>query len=570
VFSRDIAPIVFEACTPCHRAGGPAPFSLATYREVRQRASQIVQVTRSRFMPPWKVEADVGRFVGQRPLASEEIDRLAAWVDAGAPEGDPHDLPRLPAFTDGWLLGVPDLIVTLPEPYVLQAEPTDVFRIFAIPLPITARTFVRGIEFHPGNPRVVHHANIRIDRTPATRELDRKDPLPGYDGLMPRTAGYPDGHFLGWTPGQVAPLVAPDLAWPLEPGSDLVVQLHLQPSGTVEPVRPSIGLYFSDVPPRRTPSILRLGSQGIDIPPGDPRYVIRDEYTLPVDAEILAIQPHAHYRATQIVGTATFPDGSVRRVMHIPNWDFRWQHVYRLVDPIPLPKGTRLSMQYTYDNSAANVRNPEAPPIRVLWGQRSKDEMGDLWFQLLTKSEGDRRLLNEQIARKMTAEDIIGYETMLGVSPGDHELHDDVAMLYLGLGRAQDAVRHFTASAAVRPASAPAHYNLGTALAMAGQLDQAVVEYERALAINADYALALANLGSVLLQQARPGEALRHLERAVTLAPRNVEALNSLSTAYAATGQTDRALQTIDRALRLSPPPALQKLLRERRALLAR
>jgi Flp pilus assembly protein TadD len=543
---------------------------LATYQEVRQRATQILQVTRSRFMPPWKVEPAIGHFQGQRPLTDAELATLTAWVAAGTPEGNRAETPALPRFADGWLLGTPDLIVTIPEPFVLNAEPTDSFRIFAIPIPVKGRTYVRGIEFHPGNPRVVHHANIRVDRTPTSRRLDEADPLPGYDGLMPRTAEYPDGHFLGWTPGQVAPLVGPDLAWTLEPGSDLVVQLHMQPSGAVERVAPSIGLYFSDRPSARTPTILRLGSQGIDIPPGDGRYVIRDAYTLPVDVDILAIQPHAHYRAKEIVGTATFPDGTSRRVMHIRDWDFRWQHVYRLVDPLPLPKGTTLSMEYTYDNSSANVRNPEVPPTRVLWGQRSKDEMGDLWFQLLPKQEKDRARLNAEITQKMVAEDIVGYETMLSVTPGDHELHDDVALLYLGLGKPQDAVRHFRASVQARPDSAPAHYNLGTALAVAAQYDEAVREYERAIALDANYAVAYANLGGVLLQQGRSRDAVARLEKAVQLNPRNAEALNSLSAAYAAEGRVEDALTAIDRALKLNPSDALQKLLRQRRDLLTR
>jgi Flp pilus assembly protein TadD len=567
-FAREVAPIIFEACTPCHRQGGPGPFSLATYKEVRQRAAQIVQVTRSRFMPPWKVEPALGHFEGQRSLTDAEIAMLAAWVAAGTPEGKPDETPPLPAFPDGWLLGTPDLIVTPSEPFVLQAEPTDSFRIFAIPIPVSKRAYVRGIEFHPGNARVVHHANIRVDRTPTSRTLDERDPLPGYDGLMPRTAEYPDGHFLGWTPGQVAPLVGPDLAWTLEPGSDLVVQLHMQPSGAVENVRPEIGLYFGDRPPVRTPSILRLGSQGIDIPPGEGRYVIRDSYRLPVDVDVLAIQPHAHYRAREIIGTATWPDGRSQRVMHIEDWDFRWQHVYRLVQPLSLPKGTTLSMEYTYDNSATNVRNPEVPPLRVLWGQRSKDEMGDLWFQLLPRTEPDRRRMNAEITQKMIAEDIIGYETMLRVDPRDHELHDDVAMLYLGLGKPGDAVKHFRASLDVRGDSPAAHYNLGTALSVAGQFDEAVIEYERAIALDPRYAVAYSNLGSVLLQQGRSRDAVRRLEQAVTLNPQNAEALNSLSVAYAAEGDVEKALATIDRALKLNPSDALQKLLRQRRDLL--
>ncbi|MEO7158861.1 MAG: hypothetical protein ABI039_14945, partial [Vicinamibacterales bacterium] len=392
-FTKDVAPIMFDACVSCHRSGGPGPFPLTTYDEVRRRATQIAQVTRSRYMPPWKVEPAVGHFVGQRLLTDQEITTLDRWAASGTPEGDPTLLPALPPFTDGWLLGKPDLIVKPQAAYSLPAQQADAFRIFAIRLPVTKRTYVTGIEFHPGNARVVHHANIRVDRTAATRRLDEADPLPGYDGLMPRSAEYPDGHFLGWTPGQIAPLVQPELAWTLEPGSDLVVQLHLQPSGAVEDVLPEVGLYFSDRIPLRAPTILRLGSQGIDIPPGESRYVIKDSYLLPVDVQLLAVQPHAHYRATEIRGVAQLPDGSSREVMHIKDWDFRWQHVYREQTPIPLPKGTRLSMEYTYDNSASNPRNPELPPARVFWGQRSSDEMGDLWFQVLASSDADRARL---------------------------------------------------------------------------------------------------------------------------------------------------------------------------------
>ena len=556
-FTRDIAPIVFQSCVSCHRQGGPAPFSLTTYDEVRRRATQIATVTKSRFMPPWKVEPRVSHFVGQDPLTDAQIANLAAWATNGAPQGDPAALPPVPQLPAGWLLGQPDLIVKPTKAFTLQAQPTDTFRIFAIRLPVTKRTYVRGIEFHPGNARVVHHANIRIDRTPATRQLDDADPLPGYDGLMPRSAEYPDGHFVGWTPGQVAPLVGSDLAWTLEPGSDLVVQLHLQPSGAVEEVLPEIGLYFSNRPPTRTPTILRLGSQSIEIPPGDARYVIRDAYTLPVDADLLAIQPHAHYRAREIRGMALFPDGTSRLVMHITDWDFRWQHVYREVTPIPLPKGTRLSMEYTYDNSAENVRNPQLPPAKVYWGQRSNDEMGDLWFQLLATNDHDRELLREQITSKMTVEDIAGYETMLRVDPRDAELHDDVALLYMSVGQMPQAVRHFEASVALKPDSAAAHFNLGTALAQAGRLDDATAAFRAALARRRDYALAHNNLGQVLLAQGKTGEALKHLQEAVRLDAANPQALFGLAEAYAASGSFDLAIETIDRAIKLPMAQAL-------------
>jgi Flp pilus assembly protein TadD len=557
---------VFASCASCHRPGGPGPFSLTTYDEVRRRATQIAEVTRRRFMPPWKVEPGVGHFVGQRPLTDREIAIIEQWSKSGTPEGDPKQVPPVPKFADGWLLGTPDLIVKPDAAFMLPAQQMDAFRIFAIKVPVTRRTYVTGIEFHPGNARVVHHANIRIDRTDATRKLDEADPLPGYDGLMPRSAEYPEGHFLGWTPGQVAPLVQPELAWTLEPGSDLVVQLHMQPSGAAEAVLPEIGFYFTDRVPERTPTILRLGSQGIDIPAGESTYVIRDSYELPVDVDLLAVQPHAHYRAREIRGVARFPDGTSRLVMHIKDWDFRWQHVYRHETPLRLPKGTRLAMEYTYDNSADNPRNPELPPARVFWGQRSRDEMGDLWFQLLAGNENDRAQLASEVTSKMTAEDIVGYETMLKVTPNDAELHDDVALLYLAKGLVANAVRHFEISAVLKPESAAAHFNLGTALAQAGRFESSVAAFRKALALRPDYALAHGNLGRVLLAQSQVGEALKHLQEAVRLDPSNPRSLLGLAEALAARSAYDLAIEMLERATKLSLTEELAKEIFAKRA----
>jgi hypothetical protein len=191
----DIAPIIFDRCGMCHHPGGAAPFSLLTYPSARQRATQIAAMTKSRFMPPWKSEPGYGEFIGQRPLSDEEIDLIQRWAADGAPEGLSQHLPQ-PHWTDGWQLGQPDLIVTLSQPYMLQADGTDVSRVFVLPIPGATTRYVRGLEFRPGNPKVVHHANIRIDRTPASRQLDDEDPAPGYDGPILRSAVYPDGHFL--------------------------------------------------------------------------------------------------------------------------------------------------------------------------------------------------------------------------------------------------------------------------------------------------------------------------------------------------------------------------------------
>ena len=327
-FADDIAPLVIEHCAPCHRPGEVAPFSLLTYDDVRRRARQIAEVTASRFMPPWKPEPGFGGpFLGSRRLSDADAALFRRWADAGAPAGDLHRAPPQPDWPQGWRLGTPDVVVTMPAPYTVPADAPDTFRNFVLPIPIERTAFVAGIEFRPGNARVAHHANLRLDRTRASRRLDEQDPAPGYEGPISPQAHYPDGHFLGWTPGQLPPLAEPGMAWRLEPDSDFVIQLHMQSTGRPESIRASVGLHFTDDPPVRTPMMLRLGRQSIDIPPGEPRYVIRDRFTLPVGAELIGVQPHAHFRATEINGFATFPDGRTVPLIRIPDWDFNWQDV---------------------------------------------------------------------------------------------------------------------------------------------------------------------------------------------------------------------------------------------------
>lgn len=551
-FSREIAPLLFERCGPCHRPGGPAPFSLLTYGEARRRARLIAEVTRRRYMPPWQAVSEAGPFVGQQRLTAAELDLLARWADQGAPEGDRRHLPPVPRWTEGWQLGQPDMVLTFPL-YTLPAASTDVFRIFVLPVPLDAPRFVRGLEFRPGNPRVVHHANIRIDPTPESRRRDEADPEPGYEGLLARTAVYPDGHFFGWTPGQVAPLLPEGLGWRLEPGTDLVVQLHLQPSGKPEPVQPSIGVFFAKTPPRRTPAMLRLGRQSIDIPAGEPQYSIEDTYCLPVDVEVLAVQPHAHYLARRVRGWATLPGGRITNLITIDDWDFRWQHVYRFARPVALPKGTCLAMRITYDNSADNPRNPQHPPRRVRWGQRSRDEMGDLWFQVLTRDDPDLARLNADVRKKMVAEDIVGYEMAIRETPDDPALHDDVAVLYLELGRAREAAAHFRRALELRPESSAAHYNLATALLVLGALDEAIREFERALALDPEYANAHNNLGHALAARGRREDAQAHYREVVRLQPDHAEARNNLGYLLLDEGRLDEATVLFEEALARRP-----------------
>jgi tetratricopeptide (TPR) repeat protein len=563
-FAKAIAPLIADRCAMCHHPGGPAPFALLTYADVKRHATQIAATTKSRFMPPWKADPRNGPFVGQHPLSDAEVALVDRWIADGTVEGDPADLPKALGpgergrrWTGGWQLGTPDLVLTLPQPFTLPAEGTDVFRIFTLPIAVDRGRFVRGLEFRPGNASVVHHANIRVDATPGSRRRDEEDPAPGYEGLLARSAEYPDGHFLGWTPGQVSPLLPPDQAWRLAAGSDLVVELHMQPSGKAESVAPSVGLYFDDAAPfdaaqgrpfdaaqdrpfdaaqgrpRRTPAMLRLGRQNIDIPAGEANYTITDSYVLPVDVEVIALQPHAHYRLRRARGEAALPDGSITPLIEIADWDFRWQHVYRFVTPLRLPKGTTLSMRYTYDNSAANARNPQQPPGRARWGQRSSDEMGDLWIQVLTRDARDLDRLTREFRPKVAAEDVRGYEMEIERHPDDTGLHDSVALLYLELGRAGDAVGHFERSLALKPQSAAAHYNLGTALTLARRLDEAADRYRAALRIDPAYAVAHNNLGNVLLAQGKHDEAIREFREVVRLQPDSAAARKNLEAALA-------------------------------------
>ena len=553
-FADDIAPIVLTRCAPCHRPGEVAPFSLLTYDDVRRRARQIVEVTASRYMPPWKPEPGFGGpFIGSRRLSDADIALFRRWADAGAPPGDPSRLPPRPVWPEGWRLGAPDVVVTMPERYTVPADAPDTFRNFVLPIPTERTAFVAGIEFRPGNARVAHHANLRLDRTRSSRQLDAQDPAPGYEGPISPQAHYPDGHFLGWTPGQLPPLAEPGMAWRLEPGSDFVIQLHMQSTGRPESIRAGIGLHFTDEPPVRTPLMLRLGRQSIDIPPGEPRYVIRDRFTLPVGGELIGIQPHAHFRATRINGFATFPDGRTEPLIRISDWDFNWQDVYRYETRPFLPAGTTVAMEYVYDNSAANPRNPDHPPRRVRFGQFSNDEMGDLWLQLLPRSEADRRMLARTFMPKVLNEDIVGYESMLAADPGNAVLHRDVAVLYMTAGRTAAAVRHYRRALELDPASATAHYNLATLLAAEGALDEAVRHFRRAVALRPGHGAAHNNLGAVLKALGRVTEAMPYFERAVALDAGNAAAHNNLASALASAGSPRDAVRHYRRALALEP-----------------
>jgi Tfp pilus assembly protein PilF len=552
-FTKDVAPIIWSRCAGCHRPGAVGPFSLITYDDVKRRATIVARVTAARQMPPWKPAPGKGDFAGARRLTDAELAILREWIANGAPEGRQSDLPTPPKWASGWQLGTPDLVVTMPTAYAVRAESDsrDAFRTFVLPIPLDRPRYVRGIEFRPDNPRVVHHANIGVDRTRSSRLLDARDGEPGYTGGMVQDARYPEGQMLGWTPGESPHLVPDGMQWRLEPGSDLVVQMHLQPTGKPEPLKVSVGFFLTDDPPTRRPVGLRLGSETIDIAAGDSNYVISDRYVLPVDVELFAIQPHAHNLARHMQALATRPDGTALPLIDIEDWDFRWQDVYRYAHPVALEKGTTISMRYAYDNSAANPRNPSHPPGHVIWGQNTSDEMGDLWLQLVARRDADVNTLQQDVRRKAGVEDLSAYTKLLALDPENPLRHDAVAGLSYDAGRLDDAIAHYEQSLALNPKSASTHYNLGIALAAIGRRDDARAHFEQAVSIDPDYAQAHNNLGAMLFVLGETRQALVHYRRAVALRPDSADAHANLATLLSADGDVREAADEFARALKI-------------------
>jgi tetratricopeptide (TPR) repeat protein len=480
-------------------------------------------------MPPWKPEPGYGDFVDARRLTDTQIQLLRRWYDGGALEGDPADLPPAPVWPQGWQLGEPDLVVEMPQAYTLAAGEGDVFRNFVIPVPLDERRFVKALELRPGNAQVVHHAVIMMDRGGIARSQDARDNEPGFDGMEFGEVQRPGGHFLGWAPGTTPYIVADSLAWTLEPGNDLVVQLHMLPSGKAEPVQARVGFYFSDTPPTRSPLMLRLGRKDIDIPAEDAEYVIEDSYFLPADVDVLSIYPHAHYLGKTMEAYASLPDGTTKWLIRIDDWDFNWQNYYRYVEPVTLPRGTQVHMRYVYDNSSDNDRNPNDPPHRVTYGTRSSDEMGDLILQVLPRTDADGEHIRQDFARKWLQQEIAGYETLLGADPDNAEHHHILGLFYLSSGDGAKAAQHLQAAVRLRPDYPEGHLNLATVLTRARKNELAVQHLRRALELRPEYGDAHLNLGMLLGQMGKTDEALEHLDTAARLQPDMAEEIGQLT-----------------------------------------
>ncbi|MFO0910547.1 MAG: ascorbate-dependent monooxygenase [Isosphaeraceae bacterium] len=385
-YHKDVAPLLQRHCQECHRPGQVAPFSLLTYEQARKRAADLVGLTGERRMPPWPASTQVGGpFRDARVLDDHERATLAAWLEAGCPEGNPKDAPPPREWPSEWPLGQPDLVLSMPESYELSAEGRDEIRVFVVPTNLTEGRWLEAVDFKPGNARVVHHILAAFDTLGRFRRLDAADPKPGYESFGGFGGGFmiPSGGLGGWAPGKQPQSLPDGIGRYLPAGSDVLLQVHYHRSGKVEHDQSKIGLYFAKKPVEKlirgmavTPPRPRLQLRpSLRIPAGDPRYEVTGEVTLGRDAHITEVVPHMHWLGKDFMLEAERPDGSRATLIRIDQWDFNWQAAYDFVEPVALPKGTRIHMVAHFDNSAANPANPNKPPREVRWGEQTTDEM---------------------------------------------------------------------------------------------------------------------------------------------------------------------------------------------------
>ena len=411
-FTETIAPILYQNCVTCHRPGEAAPFSLISYDDARRRGALIATVTKSRYMPPWHAAHGFGEFEGERRLSDAQIEAIGNWVSQGMPQGDVAKMPKLPEFQEGWHLGKPDLILEMPVGFNLPASGPDVFRNFVIPTGLTEDKWVRAVEFRPSARKVVHHVLFAYAPGGSMARLDGADGNPGFGGMgsVGVSPGQGDsGGLGGWAVGGTPTALPAGLAHPLPKGSDFLLQMHFHLTGKPETEKSVVGIYFADKAPEHKmmsvglPALFGFGA-GIDIPAGEKNYTIQDSFTLPVDAKAWSAVAHAHYVGKEMKMTATLPDGTVKPLIWIPDWNFNWQDPYVYKDAVALPKGTRIDATLRYDNSADNPRNPSNPPKRVLWGEESFDEMGTVGLTVVAANKEDEPALQQAlIARSRTA-----------------------------------------------------------------------------------------------------------------------------------------------------------------------
>lgn len=369
-FTKDVAPIFFNRCAECHRAGQVAPMSLLTYKEARPWAKAIREKVLERAMPPWLADPRYGHFENDRRLGLKEIDTIVAWVDGGAIQGNEADLPPAPAFVEGWTLGRPDVVLSLEEEVAVPADGVIAYKYYTVPTGFTEDKWVQAAEIHPGNRAVVHHIIVFV-QDPSPKAPGAAEAAANREGRGPKLAGF--------APGEQPKVFPPGTAKLVKAGSHFVFQMHYTPNGRAAKDRSYIGLFFAKEPAQKSVLTGTALNASFVIPAGAPDHEVRSSWTAKQDVRIIDLMPHMHKRGKDFTYTAVYPDGRSEVILRVPKYDFNWQLLYRPAEPLLLPKGSRLDCVAHFDNSPNNKYNPD-PAKEVRWGPQTWEEMMIGWF----------------------------------------------------------------------------------------------------------------------------------------------------------------------------------------------
>lgn len=384
-FSKDVAPILQTHCQSCHRPGEAAPFSLLTYKDARPWASSIREAVRLRKMPPWFADPHFGKFSNDRAMAQSDIDTLVSWVAAGAPEGDPADLPKPLRFVDGWNIGTPDMTVAMPSKYDVPATGTIEYQYILVPLHLTEDKWVSAAEVRPGNRAVLHHV-IAYVRPPGSNWM--KGAQPGIPYTPHKGEDGPNEFFVGYAPG-TPPVILPEGRGKLlKAGSDVILQLHYTANGKAASDQTTIGFVFARGPIRERVYTLAATTRKFAIPPGDANYEVKSSFEFGGDARVVSLTPHMHLRGKDFLFKATYPTGESEVLLSVPHYDFNWQLGYAPARELIMPEGSKIECVAHYDNSANNAANPD-PTKEVRYGDQSWEEMMFGFFDVALDASKD-------------------------------------------------------------------------------------------------------------------------------------------------------------------------------------
>jgi peroxiredoxin len=406
-YSNQIARIFNNNCVACHREGQIGPFTLTSYEDAAGWAEMIQEVVREQRMPPWHADPNYGHFRNDASLSQEEKDQIYAWVAAGAPEGDPADLPELPPVAEGWQIGEPDEVVKMPEPFMVPADGVVDYQKFVIDPGWTEDRWIRGIECKPGTPAVVHHIIVYLippNVTPNGR------------------AGRIQTDWLGaFAPGLRQELLPEGLARYVPAGSKLLMEMHYTPNGTEQPDQSYAGFIFADPSTvKKEVAWQNAGNFTFQIPPNDPNYEVTSEYVFRQNLTLLSISPHMHLRGKDFRYDLITPDGKSETLLWVPKYDFGWQTTYALTNPIEVPRGSKLYCVAHFDNSEDNLNNPD-PNRTVGWGEQSFDEMMFGWFEAAPTDQDLTKPIEELATRSK--------EFLEAAKAGAITIDDQLAML---------------------------------------------------------------------------------------------------------------------------------------------